>query len=174
MLHPVLQQFFGAECDGIASGRLRVTRSPGWLRNCAATALGLPPSGDYELQLTVTRQGVGEHWVRHIGPFVMATVLTDYRRLLVETAGPGSLGFELAVEEGALYFRPRRAWVFGVPIPLSLAPRVEASNRPTQSGGWEVLVRFRLPLLGLVGEYAGEVWPTPLGQAADTGESPRS
>jgi hypothetical protein len=97
--------------------------------------------------------------VRRFGAHTLETTQGDYRGLLVESSGPATLGFELSVERGALLFRPRRAWVLGIRLPLWLAPRIEADNWPRESGGWRVHVRFRMPLLGLVGEYEGHVMP---------------
>jgi hypothetical protein len=159
LLHPALQRFLGDERGGQATGRLRVTRPAGWLRRLAGSALGLPPAGEYDILLVVTPRGDGQLWVRHFGKHLLTTSQSDHRGLLVEAAGPGSIGFELVVEGGALFYRPRRAWMLGVPVPLWLSPGVEADNVPTASGGWRVVVRFRLPLLGPVGEYEGEVTP---------------
>jgi hypothetical protein len=159
LLHPALRQFLGDERGGRAVGRLRVTRAGGWLRRLAGAALGLPPAGDYDLLLVMTPHGDGQRWVRHFGKHLLTTTQSDHRGLLVESSGPGSLGFELVVEGGALFFRPRRAWVLGVPVPLWLSPGIEVENVPAGSGGWRVVVRFRLPLLGPVGEYEGEVTP---------------
>jgi Domain of unknown function (DUF4166) len=158
LLAPALHRFL-AEDRGRAFGRLSVRRSAGRLRNLGAAALGVPPEGDYDLLLEVTLNGAGQRWTRRFGPHALVTTQIEHCGLLVESSGPGSLGFELIVEAGALLFRPRRAWVFGLPVPLWMAPNIEADNWPTESGGWRVHLRFCLPLLGVVGEYEGEVTP---------------
>ncbi len=159
LLPPALGRFLGDERGGRASGRLTVTRTVGYLHNLAAAALGIPPPGEYDLLLEVSPHAAGQRWVRRFGAHALETTQADYRGLLIESSGPASLGFELAVEAGALLFRPRRAWVLGIPVPLWLAPSIEADNRPEESGGWRVRVRFRVPCLGLVGEYEGLVKP---------------
>jgi hypothetical protein len=159
LLAPVLQHCLAAEGGLRATGRLTVTRSPGWLRHLAAAALGIPPAGAFDLLLDVTPHGSGQLWRRRFGGHTLQTAQAEYRGLLVESSGPGSLGFELVVADGALLFRPRRAWLFGLPWPRWLAPDVEAENRPGAAGSWRVCVRFRVPLLGRVAEYEGDVTP---------------
>jgi hypothetical protein len=166
LLHPVLQSFFSGEHGGRASGRLTVLRPRGRLRNLVASALGVPPGGEYDLRLEVLPDGARQRWVRRFGDHVLATLQAEYRGFLVEWSGPASMGFELTVEKGALVFRRRRAWVFGLRLPLWLAPDIEAENRAEPSGGWKVRVRFRVPLLGQVAEYAGVVLP----EAGTSGE----
>ncbi|MEA2624397.1 MAG: hypothetical protein QOD06_442, partial [Candidatus Binatota bacterium] len=77
---------------------------------------------------------------------------------LVESAGPLSLGFDVAVDEGNMLFTTRRAWVFGLPIPLGLAPNVRAAVKADELGWWlsvDVAVRGIGSLLG----YEGHVTP---------------
>ena len=157
MLAPVLQTFLGNVHGGRASGRLRVTRAAGWLRNGAAWALGIPPAGEYDLLLEVVPHGDGQRWARHFGKHTLTTMQYVWRDLLIERKGLASLGFVLIVEGESLLFKARRAWVLGVPVPLWLSPCIEAENRHCAAGGWHVRVVFRVPLLGQVAEYSGTV-----------------
>jgi hypothetical protein len=159
LLHPTLRRFFGDERGGRASGRLKVTRAAGRLRSLAASALGLPPAGDYDVLLEVVPHGAGQRWVRHFGQHLLTTDQGRRRELLLESSGPAGIGFALTVADGALLFRGDRAWLCGVPLPRWLVSGLAAENTPADSGGWRVRVCFRLPLLGLVGEYEGEVIP---------------
>jgi len=170
LLAPALHRFLGEE-RGRAYGRLTVRRSAGRFRNLGAAALGIPPSGDYDLLLEVTPNADGQRWTRRFGSRALVTTQIDHCGLLVESSGPGSLGFELIVEAGALLFRPRRAWVFGIRLPLWMAPNIEADNWPTESGGWRVHLRFRLPFLGLVGEYEGKVSPEGASPSAENNDA---
>ena len=158
-LPPVLQQFLGEERGGRAAGRLTVTRSAGLLRNLAAAALGIPPAGEYDVVLEVIPLAAGQRWVRHFGNHTLTTDQTDYRGLLLEKSGPGSIGFELVIEAGTLFFRSRRAWGFGIPLPQFLSPKIESEDWERNSGGWNLRVSFQLPVLGHVAEYAGYVIP---------------
>ena len=157
LLAPALRQFLGNECGGRVSGRLPIARTPGRLHHLAAAAMGIPPAGDYDLVLEVLPYAGGQRWVRHFGTYTLATTQKDYRGMLIEYSGPASIGFELVVQTGSLFFHPRRAWMMGIPLPLWLAPRIEAENRSMEPDGWWVCVRFAVPLLGLVAEYEGTV-----------------
>ena len=156
-LPAALRQFLSQATGGRATGRLTVIRVPGRLRRFAAWALGIPPAGAYELVLDVSPRGAGQRWSRHFGKHALTTTQYAWRGLLVERKGLASLGFELQVEGDRLCFKPRRAWVLGVRVPLWLSPQIEAENWPSEAGGWHVRVGFRVPLLGEVAAYAGEV-----------------
>ena len=156
-LDPSLRRFLAEARGGRAVGHLRVTRAEGRLRNAIAAAMGIPPAGEYETLLDVSPLGDGQRWKRRFGIHALETSQRVYRGLLLESSGPASIGFELVVQEGSLLFLPRRAWVFGIPLPLWLAPAIKAENSPTQSGGWSVRVRFGVPLLGQIAVYEGEM-----------------
>lgn len=158
-LTPVLREFLSRDASGSATGRLTVTRSAGWARNVAAWALGIPPAGDYDLLLQVIPHGAGQRWVRNFGRHALTTWQSNWCGLLIERKGVASLGFELTVDGDALLFRACKAWVLGVRVPLWLSPSIDAENRPDESGGWQVRVVFRVPLLGRVAEYQGSVKP---------------
>jgi hypothetical protein len=168
-LNPALRRFLTNVQGGRAVGKLRVTRADGRLRNAVAAGMGIPPAGEYETQLDVSPLGDGQRWRRRFGRYALETTQREHRGLLLESSGPASIGFELVVDQGELLFFPRRAWLFGIPLPLWLAPRIEAENSPAESGGWRVRVRFGVPLLGRVAEYEGDVIP----QDAAGGSTPR-
>jgi hypothetical protein len=158
LLHPLLQAFLGADCVKRAQGRMQVIRSGGWLRNSIATLMGIPPGGPYDVCLEVSPVPGGERWRRRFGEHALETVQSVRRGLLAEASGPASLGFELLVQDGGLLFRRRRAWLCGIPLPLWLAPKIEAENMACD-GAWSVCVRFGVPVLGEVGRYEGDVGP---------------
>jgi hypothetical protein len=159
LLAPALRQFLGDERGGRVCGGLSITKTPGRLNNLAAAAMGIPPAGDYDLLLEVLPYAGGQRWVRYFGTYTLVTTQKDYRGMLIEYSGPASIGFELVVQNGSLFFHPRRAWLMGIPLPLWLAPRIEAENQSIETGGWRVCVRFGVPLLGLVAQYEGNVMP---------------
>jgi len=84
-LHPDLRRFLGSERGGSAAGRLRVMRVGGVLRGLAASALGIPPAGEYELRLHVSPQGGKQRWVRRFGEHVLETSLSEQDGLLLES-----------------------------------------------------------------------------------------
>lgn len=158
-LMPAALRQFLAQDRAQAVGRLTVTRASGRLRNFAAWALGIPPAGEYVLRLEVVPHCNGQRWLRHFGKYLLATTQTAWRDLLIERKGLASLGFELVIDDQVLSFKPRRAWLLGVRVPLWMSPRIEAENWPNDANGWRVRVIFRVPLLGQIAEYAGAVAP---------------
>ena len=156
LLSHSLRQFLSQD-SGQAAGRMTVTRAPGWIRGFTAWALGIPPADEYDLALEVTPHGAGQRWARHFGKYSLTTTQYAWRELLIERKGLASLGFDLLVQGERLLFKPRRAWVLGVRVPLWLSPQIDAENWPGPAGGWHVRVAFRVPLLGQVAEYEGEV-----------------
>jgi hypothetical protein len=84
-------------------------------------------------------------WSRRIGATLLTTRQFSRNRRLVEESGPGSLEFELFVDEqGSLVYEHAGSCVFRVPLPRALSPRVRArvSGAPA---GWhvEVTVEWR-------------------------------
>jgi hypothetical protein len=57
----------------------------------------------------------------------------------VERSGLGRIAFDLAVDAGALVYRQSAFHVAGLPVPLSLSPRVGAIVSATVEG-WQVVV----------------------------------
>jgi hypothetical protein len=156
-LQPGLQAFLAADCPKHASGSMQVVREKGWFRNRIASLLGIPPAGRYETHLEVLPWSCGERWLRHFNAHTLETRQRAYGDLLLESSGPGTIGFELAVDRGGLLFRCRRAWLVGVRIPLWLAPQIEADNRAVDPERWSVSVRFSVLGLGQIAKYEGEI-----------------
>ena len=124
-----MQDSFG-DPGGIVAHPLSARRRP--LAKCRRLGLGIPPAGDYDLVLEVAPHKAGQRWVNRFANHVLTTQY-DRRGLLIARAGLASLGFELLVEGESLLFRARRAWLFGIPLPLWLSPRIEAENHPAGS-----------------------------------------
>jgi hypothetical protein len=96
--------------------------------------------------------------VRRFGAFCLETHQWLYRGLLIEAAGPLRFGFRLHVGADGLRFQFAGAWLWGVPLPRLISPRVEALAAGTETG-WIIQVRVEMPLLGMLAEYQGEVTP---------------
>jgi hypothetical protein len=158
LLSPTLRDFH-SRSEGRAQGVLRVRRGEGWLRNQVADLLRLPPAGDsVPIRLKVEPCARGERWVRHFGEQRLETRQWLRRELFLEAAGPVQFGFRLVVEEGGLYFHFARAWLWGIPLPATLSPRVTARATGSERG-WIVHVRVEAAGLGMLAEYEGEVTP---------------
>lgn len=156
-LDPVLQDFHRLGTAG--SGQARVLRPQGSFRNLVARLMGLPPaSAGAPLTLKVERVGNGEKWTRRFGTHELVTVQHEQRGMLIERAGMVRLAFEVKARPGIMSFRSRRGWFAGLPIPQLISPSATADVLPA-TGGWQVRVEVRLPLLGELVRYEGTVKP---------------
>lgn len=156
---PLSLRQFHTRSEGHAQGSLSVRRGSGRLRNFLADCLRLPCAGErLPIRLQVKPWGEGERWVRHFGELRLETRQWLWQRLLVEAAGPLQFGFRLRADADALRFDFLRAWLWGIPLPRLLSPRVAAIATGTEQG-WTICVRVDFPLLGTLVEYQGEVAP---------------
>jgi hypothetical protein len=155
-----LRRFHSEPRGGTAHGALRVTRGNGWLRKTLATLLRLPPAGDnIPLHLRVEVEGARERWLRDFGGVRLESLQWAWQGLLVEAMGPLRCGFRLTAQRESLRFDVERAWLYALPLPAALAPRVIAVVTEAGPASWHVQVRIAAPLLGLLASYEGEVAP---------------
>lgn len=72
----------------------------------------------------------------------------------LESTGALKLALAVDIQQGGWYWRPLKAWLHGVRIPLWLLPRTEAYKR-IEDGRYHFHVGFSLPLLGNLLSYSG-------------------
>ncbi|MBU1285087.1 MAG: DUF4166 domain-containing protein [Gammaproteobacteria bacterium] len=72
----------------------------------------------------------------------------------LESTGALKLALAVDVHQGGWYWRPLKAWLHGVRLPLWLLPRTEAYKR-IEEGRYQFYVGFSLPLLGNLLSYSG-------------------
>ena len=89
--------------------------------------------------LDVAADGSDLVWTRHIGECLLRTRQYASASRIVERAGLARVSFDLAVEDGALFYRQSSIHVAGLPVPTSLTPRVDAVVSAT-TDGWRVVV----------------------------------
>jgi len=100
----------------------------------------LPAAGPRQpVRLQVTADGKDLLWTRQIGASMLKTRQQSSGTRLVERSGLGRISFDLAAEDGALLYRQSSIHVAGLPVPLSLSPRVGAVVSAT-ADGWHVAV----------------------------------
>ena len=158
LLPQPMRNFHDSPVGGRAHGQFRVLRGYGRFRGWLASLLGFPPTAsNVLLKLEVLVEDERERWIRHFGHHHMETMQWQSRNLLIEAGGPMRFGFELIVDETGLRYRLVRAWCCWVPLPRLLSPRLEAIEIHRE-GGWDVEVRFSLPVVGLLIRYEGFVW----------------
>jgi hypothetical protein len=117
------------------------------------------PAGnpDAEAQVTVTPEAGGELWARRFGTRRIVTHQYEAApHVFAERFGIVEFRFRLEVAEGNLFFHQRGVTLLGVPLPTSLAPRIEATETMSAQG-MQVFVRIVLPIGGLLLSYQGIV-----------------
>lgn len=123
-----------------AEGTLDVEHGRGWLARSLIWLMHLPAAGPGQpVWLDVAADGSDLVWTRHIGGCVLRTRQHANASRIVERAGLARVSFDLAVEDGALFYRQSSIHVAGLPVPTSLTPRVDAVVSAT-TDGWRVVV----------------------------------
>jgi len=140
--------------DADASGEATVERGRNPMARLVATLMRFPRAGTHPLHVAfIERDGV-ETWTRTFGDQSFTSHLSEDNGRLVERFGPLRFRFDLPSDARGLEMRIVGWSLFGIPLPLALAPRGIARE-------WEEGGRFRfdvpiaLPLVGLVVHYRG-------------------
>ena len=104
----------------------------------------------------------GERWTRSFGASQFSSRQYEGEgkssRLLCERFGPLEFAMALVCEEGRLRLVLRRWSVFGLPLPLWLAPRSDAYESE-DAGVFRFHVEISHPLTGLIVRYRGWLKP---------------
>jgi hypothetical protein len=145
--------------EGVAS----VERGRGWLSRLVAAVAGFPPAGDnIPVRVSFARARGAEIWRRQFGATSFASIQEAGRgradRLLVERFGPVAFGLALVLDQEKLWLVVRCWSVFGLPLPVALAPRGEAYES-AEDGRFHFRVEIRHPFTGLIVRYRG--WLVP-------------
>jgi hypothetical protein len=118
------------------------------------------PGRGVPMQVEVQANGDGKIWKRTYGARTFASAFAAGKGrdegLLLERFGP--IGFALApvVADGELKLVLRRWKAFGIPLPLVMGPRAQASERE-EDGQLKFDVRLSHPLTGLIVHYRGTI-----------------
>lgn len=171
-LPAVLRDFHGRPAGGCAEGVLCITRGSGTLRGLCADLMRLPAAGAaVPVKLEVRGLANRERWTRDFGAHRLITEQWHRDGLLIEQAGPMRFGFRLTGDETCMVFDMQRSWLFGLPLPRFLSPRVDAVVTGHGSCAWWTVVNVRVPVFGQVVRYEGEMRPCARGGGSETGET---
>ncbi len=151
-----------------AAGAAEVERGTSWPARLAAGVIGFPRHGR-DIPLTVSfhaqPQGDGhkrEHWKRTFAGQAFASTQEEgrgrFERLLCERFGPCNFAMALVCEADRLRLMLRHWTLLGIPMPLALAPRIDAYESVTD-GRFRFHVAIAHPLVGLIVRYSG--WLVP-------------
>ena len=115
----------------------------------------LPPSAE-----KVAMSVEGEHlpdrmiWNRRFGERKLESCFRLQQGRLIESLGPFRLQLRLEVRDDRLRYVLERATLFGIPVPRSLAPDLEAWEGERE-GRYDFAVEVRLPFIGRLVRYEG-------------------
>ena len=129
--------------------------SRGW----SARVIGFPRAGeDVPVTVSFRAEDGREHWQRTFAGRSFASIQEQgrgrFERLLCERFGPLNFGMALVLEDGRMRLVVRRWSVFGIPMPLALAPRGNAYEF-AQDGRFHFHVEIGHPFTGLIVRYRG-------------------
>jgi hypothetical protein len=148
-----------------ASGQAEIQRGAGLLARMAATLAGFPQTAA-QTDITVefsSRDGV-EIWTRRFGATVFRSRQCAgsgrHADLLAEDLGPFRIVTKLVVRDGRLMLNVRGWRMFGIPLPLALAPGGQI-HEEQRDGRFHFHVEVRAPLIGLIVRYRGWLVPVP-------------
>lgn len=159
-LAPQIRELHSVTHESVFVGRCRVERGRNPLSILVARLIGLPPAGpDHDVRVTLTVEGDGERWVRHIGGSRFWSVQQPDRAdratpLIRERFGVICVHFALVLEQAALRYVLRRWTLLGIPMPLALGPQSRATES-IENGKFRFDVEIRHPLTGLIVHYRG-------------------
>jgi saccharopine dehydrogenase-like NADP-dependent oxidoreductase len=140
--------------DSGASGEAIVTRGQNILARMIARLIGFPPEGPHALHVSFTERGGVERWTRSFGDRSFTSHLSEARGRLVERFGALRFAFALPSDANGLEMRMRGWSVFGLPLPLALAPQ-SCAREWQEDGRFRFDVPISLPLVGLIVHYSG-------------------
>ena len=161
-LPPLVRAIHQVHGDAGAAGKGDVKRGRGWPARMLGSLMRFPPNGAYPLHVDFAERDGRECWTRHFGDYHFSSGLSAWKGLAAERFGPLRFGFDLPSDSEKLEMVLRRWSMFGIPLPLFLAPRITARE-------WQEEDRFRfnvavaMPLIGPVIDYSG--WLRPIGSA---------
>ena len=158
-LPAVLQTMHDRTSDKTVSGIAQIDRGESWLSRIAARITGFPPAGrDVPVTVAFTLRDGVETWTRDFGGHRFHSVQSRGKGrnagLIDERFGPAAFGlaYEITGGRGVLSLRNWR--IFGIPMPLCLAPNSQAFEF-TKDGKFNFFVEISHPLTGLIVRYRG-------------------
>lgn len=142
--------------DGGAIGTALVVRGKSGSARLIAAMMGFPPEGSHRVHVTFEEENGVERWTRRFSQHSFSSELSQLGEFLVERFGPLQFFFSLLPDSRGLRMVMAKWTVFGIPLPISLAPQSLASETGDQ-GEFHFDVLITLPLTGLIVHYKGRL-----------------
>jgi hypothetical protein len=146
-----------------ATGVGSVERGKGLIARLAAAIVGFPPAGkDVPVEVAFRLKNGREVWQRNFAGRRFASTQEEGKgrngRLMCERFGVFNFAMALVVEGERMRLVMRRWSLFGLRLPLPLAPRIDAYEY-VEDGRFRFHVEIGHPLTGLIVHYRG--WLVP-------------
>jgi len=142
--------------EGGAQGEGTVATGASLVARILCKVMKFPPAGTYPVHVSFLERNGGEKWIRRFGDHRFSSVLRKSGSHVTERFGPLRFRFELRTDGKKLVMQPRGWDVLGVPLPMIIGPRIDASERE-EGGLFHFDVAVALPLIGPVIEYRGSL-----------------
>jgi hypothetical protein len=142
--------------DAGASGTGTVRRGRSLFARLVCAVMRFPPEGMHDLQVSFTERDGVERWTRDFAGHCFTSELSQRGDCLVERFGPMRFSFDLPSDATGLTMVMRGWSVFGMPMPLWLAPRSEAREW-AEGEDFCFDVPIALPGIGTVVHYSGRL-----------------
>ena len=142
--------------DAGASGRATVKRGRSLPARLVCAAMRFPPEGEHDLYVSFEERNGVERWTRDFSGHAFTSELSQRGERVVERFGPMRFSFDLPADAAGLQMVMRSWSVFGVPMPLWLAPRSEAREW-AEGDDFCFDVPIALPGIGVVVHYSGRL-----------------
>jgi hypothetical protein len=158
-----LQVMHDLKSELTATGVASVERGKGLFARLAAAIVGFPPVGDdVPVEVAFRLQDGRELWQRNFAGQRFESTQEEGKgrsaQLLCERFGPLNFVMALVIEGERMRLMMRRWTLFGLPLPLVLAPRIDAYEF-AEAGRFRFHVEISHPLTGLIVRYRG--WLVP-------------
>jgi hypothetical protein len=156
-LHNVLSE------ERQAEGMARVETGKNVFARLLATLYGFPHTGEHvPVKVSFQRKDNGEVWQRDFDGRTFSTFQSEGQgyadKLLVERFGPVTFWTALVWKGGELHLVTRRWSVFGIPLPLALAPN-SSVYESADGNDFCFHVEVKHWLMGLIVRYEGRLAP---------------
>ena len=151
--------------DLTVEGQAKVERGSGRAARLIAALFRFPPAAeDVPVEVKFHSDGRREIWQRNFAGQGFSSVQEEgrgrFERLLCERFGPFAFGLALVLQDARLKLVVRGWSLFGIPLPLALAPGGEAYES-AEEDRFNFNVEISHRLTGLIVRYRG--WLKPLG-----------
>ncbi len=166
-LPSALKAFHGVDAAPVWEGRANVEAGTSLLARLIQRLVGLPKAGtDVSVRVTVEKERASpsepmlETWCRDFDGRRFRSVLRSRGKgEVTESFGPIQIRLAASARAGMVTL-PVSGWsIFGIPMPLWLAPRSEASEAVDHAGRFHFDVRLALPGRALLAHYRGYLEP---------------